>query len=277
MKEKLKIMLKGMVFGVANIIPGVSGGTIALTLGIYEDLIKAISNILKSFKKSMSLLIPFGLGAAISIVVFSKIINYTLTKFPTMTILFFIGLIIGGLPLITEKVKGKKVKVRYIVLMLLTFAFILVISFLNENSNNVVLSSDPITYILLFLVGVVAAATMVIPGISGSFVLMLIGYYKPIINTIDELTSFNNVFQNILILIPFGLGVVIGIITIAKLLEYLFKKYKIETYYAIIGFIVASIITLFLTLNLPHNLAELILSFIFLIIGILCGYKLGDK
>ena len=277
MKEKLKIMLKGMVFGIANIIPGVSGGTIALTLGIYEDLIKALSNILKSFKKSMSLLIPFGLGTAISIVVFSKIINYTLTKFPTMTILFFIGLIIGGLPLITEKVKGKKVKVRYIVLMLLTFAFILGISFLNENGNNVVLSSNPITYILLFLVGVVAAATMVIPGISGSFVLMLLGYYKPIINTIDELTSFNNVFQNILILIPFGLGVVIGIITIAKLLEYLFKKYKTETYYAIIGFIVASIITLFLTINLPHNLAELILSLVFLIIGILCGYKLGDK
>ena len=277
MKEKLKILLKGMVFGIANIIPGVSGGTIALTLGIYEDLIKALSNILKSFKKSMSLLIPFGLGTAISIVVFSKIINFTLTKFPTMTILFFIGLIIGGLPLITEKVKGKKVKVRYIVLMLLTFAFILGISFLNENGNNVVLSSNPITYILLFLVGVVAAATMVIPGISGSFVLMLLGYYKPIINTIDELTSFNNVFQNILILIPFGLGVVIGIITIAKLLEYLFKKYKTETYYAIIGFIVASIITLFLTINLPHNLAELILSLVFLIIGILCGYKLGDK
>ena len=277
MKEKLKILLKGMVFGIANIIPGVSGGTIALTLGIYEDLIKALSNILKSFKKSMSLLIPFGLGTAISIVVFSKIINYTLTKFPTMTILFFIGLIIGGLPLITEKVKGKKVKVRYIVLMLLTFAFILGISFLNENGNNVVLSSNPLTYILLFLVGVIAAATMVIPGISGSFVLMLLGYYKPIINTIDELTSFNNVFQNILILIPFGLGVVIGIITIAKLLEYLFKKYKTETYYAIIGFIVASIITLFLTINLPHNLAELILSLVFLIIGILCGYKLGDK
>ncbi len=277
MKEKLKILLKGMVFGIANIIPGVSGGTIALTLGIYEDLIKALSNILKSFKKSMSLLIPFGLGTAISIVVFSKIINYTLTKYPTMTILFFIGLIIGGLPLITEKVKGKKVKVRYIVLMLLTFAFILGISFLNENGNNVVLSSNPTTYILLFLVGVVAAATMVIPGISGSFVLMLLGYYKPIINTIDELTSFNNVFQNILILIPFGLGVVIGIITIAKLLEYLFKKYKTETYYAIIGFIVASIITLFLTINLPHNLAELILSLVFLIIGILCGYKLGDK
>lgn len=276
MKEKLMILLKGFVFGIANIIPGVSGGTIALTMGIYEDLISSISNIFKKFKKSMSLLIPFGIGAVLSIVLLSKVINYTLTKYPAPTILFFIGLILGGIPLLTKNIKGKKIKVRYIVLFLVTFISILLLSILGGAGHNVTIHSNLFGYFLLFIVGIVAAATMVIPGISGSFVLMLLGYYQPIINTIDELTSFTNVFKNICILIPLGIGIVVGIISIAKLLEYLFKKYKIETYYAILGFILASIITLALTITIPSSIIEIIIGIILLVIGILCGYKLGD-
>lgn len=98
MKNKLIIALKGFVFGIANIIPGVSGGTIALTMGIYEDLISSISNIFKKFKNSMAILIPFFIGAVLSIVLLSKIINFTLTKYPTPTIIFFVGLILGGIP-----------------------------------------------------------------------------------------------------------------------------------------------------------------------------------
>ena len=116
MKKKLLLFLKGCVFGVANIIPGVSGGTIALTMGIYEDLIKAISNIRKKFKKSMALLIPFGLGAIASILLLSKVIKFCLDRYETPTILFFLGLIIGGIPLITKNVKGRKFKATYMLL-----------------------------------------------------------------------------------------------------------------------------------------------------------------
>lgn len=118
---------------------------------------------------------------------------------------------------------------------------------------------------------------MVIPGVSGSFVMMLLGYYGPIINSIDELTSFTNVFSNILILLPLGIGIVLGIITIAKLLEYLFKRFKTETYYAIFGFIIASIIVLLVSIKIPSSIIEIIISIILLFIGIVCGYKLGDK
>ena len=92
MKDKLKIGLKGFVFGVANIIPGVSGGTIALTMGIYEDLISSISNIRKDFKKSMALLVPFLIGAVLSILLLSKVINFCLDRFPNPTILLFLGI-----------------------------------------------------------------------------------------------------------------------------------------------------------------------------------------
>ena len=277
MKNKLIIALKGFVFGIANIIPGVSGGTIALTMGIYEDLISSISNIFKKFKNSMAILIPFFIGAVLSIVLLSKIINFTLTKYPTPTIIFFVGLILGGIPLLTKNVKGKKIKPRYIVLFLVTFIFILLLSFLGGVGKTVTITGSPLSYILLFIVGIIAAATMVIPGVSGSFVMMLLGYYGPIINCIDELTSFTNVISNILILLPLGIGIVLGIITIAKLLEYLFKRFKTETYYAIFGFIIASIIVLLVSIKIPSSIIEIIISIILLFIGIVCGYKLGDK
>ena len=103
MKEKLKLVIKGFVIGIANIIPGVSGGTLAITLGIYEDLINAISHFFTNFKKNLEFLILLGIGAVLSILTLSKLINFSLTKFPVPTTLFFIGLIVGGVPLIYKR------------------------------------------------------------------------------------------------------------------------------------------------------------------------------
>jgi len=133
-------------------------------------------------------------------------------------------------------------------------------------------------YILLLLVGMIAAATMVIPGISGSFMLMLIGYYKPIINTISDLASLNNILDNILILLPFGIGILVGIVLIAKLIELLLAKYPLKTYYGIIGFVIASIITIFLPLvQTSYTITSIIVGIILLLLGGVIAYKLGDK
>ena len=280
MKEKILLILKGFVFGIANIIPGVSGGTIALTMGVYEDLISSISNILSDFKKSMSILIPFFLGTGIAILSMSKVINYTLTNYPTPTILFFVGLILGGLPLIYRNLnikKGKKIKPTNILLSIITFSFVIGLAVIGGGNGNFDVSNPSIlTMILLFIVGCVAAASMVIPGISGSFVLMLLGFYKPVIATIDDLTSMNHLVNDFLILIPFGLGVVIGLVLISKLLEYLFNKYKLQTYFAIFGFVIASIITLLMTVK-PCSVIQIVIGIILLVIGAFIGYKLGDE
>ena len=126
MKNKIKLFLKGFVFGIANIIPGVSGGTLALTMGIYEDLISSISNIFKKFKRSMSFLLPFILGAIISIISLSKVIDICLTKYETLTIIFFIGLIIGGIPLLFKNINIKKITIPKFLVFLITFSFILI-------------------------------------------------------------------------------------------------------------------------------------------------------
>lgn len=279
MKEYIILAIKGFLLGIANIIPGVSGGTLAITMGIYEDLIGAVSHFFKNLKKNIKFLVPLGIGAVLSIVLMSKVINYCLNNYPFPTTLFFLGLIVGGLPLLTKKVKGKKLKPSNIALFLLTFSVVMIMAFLNEGTSVVDLTKINLGQeILLFLVGNVAAATMVIPGISGSFVLMLLGYYKPIVGTISNLTNFSELGHNLLILMPFGFGVLIGAVLIAKLLEFLFKKYEVPTYYAILGFIIASVFGLALTLvGTPVTVLEVLIGLVLFVLSFGIGYKLGDE
>lgn len=273
------LFLKGFILGIANIIPGVSGGTLAITLGIYEDIISAISHFLTNFKKNIKFLLPIVIGAVISILALSKVINYSLDKAPVATTLFFIGLIVGGIPLIFKKVEGKKLNAKYIVAFILPFILVLTLTFLNSGNHNFNLTAvTPIKMLILLVVGIIASATMIIPGISGSFVLMLLGFYKPIVNTLSNLTDFSILGHNLAILIPFGIGVLIGIVLIAKLIEYLLNKHETVTYYMVLGFIIASIASLIIGL-FSYNVSalEIVVGVIMLMIGALVGYKLGDK
>lgn len=279
MKDKIILAIKGFILGIANIIPGVSGGTLAITLGIYEELIGTISHLFSNLKKNLSFIIPIGIGAVISFLAMSKLISYSLGNFPIPTTLFFIGLIVGGIPLIYKKVEKEKFKVSNISAFLITFFLIIVLTFLKDGLNIVNLDSLNIGLILLiFIVGMIAAATMVIPGISGSFVLMLLGFYKPILNTISNITNFNILGHNMMILIPFGLGIIVGIILVAKLIEYLLKKHEIITYYAILGFIISSVISLFIGLfDYSLDLYQILVGTLLFVVGNVVGYKLGDE
>ena len=277
MKEKLTLVIKGFLIGVANIIPGVSGGTLAITLGIYEKLIGAISHFFKNLKENIKFIIPIGIGAVLSILLLSRVISFCLDKYTLATILFFIGLILGGIPLLNKKIKGHYKNVSNIIIFLLSFGFVIALSVLKGENVVSFANMNIINYIMLFLVGVVAAATMIIPGVSGSVVLMLLGYYKPIVDTIGALTKFNNIWQNIMILVPFGIGVLVGIVAISKLLEFLFKKYEVKTYFGVMGFIMASIITIFTGAEgLVFSIPQLLIGLMLLGIGFVAAYKLGE-
>lgn len=276
MKENLILGVKGFFIGIANIIPGVSGGTLAITMGIYERLIEAISHFLGKFKENIKFLIPIGIGALLAIVIGSKIIGYSLNTFPLPPILFFTGLILGGVPMLYKRVKGKG-KISNILIFLLMFAFIIALMFLKTGKEVSFNQMNMMSYFLLFLVGIVSAATMIIPGISGSFMLMVMGYYKPILNTVNALTSFEDIGHNISILIPFGLGIVFGFVGIAKILEMLFKKFEVPTYFGIIGFVLASVIGIFTsTTGLTFEIFPFLIGIILFIIGFQIAYKLGD-
>lgn len=282
MKEKLILFIKGIVLGVAFVIPGVSGGTLAVLMGIYEELIEAASNFYKSiadFKKYIMYLLPIGLGVVFSVAVFAKLIKFGLDKAPIITILIFLGMIIGGIPALVRNVKGTKINLKDMTLMLVGLIIVISMLIFHKSNSNVVLTNMSITgYITLFLVGAIAAVTMVVPGISGSFTLMLIGYYEPILNLVNDITSFKNLGTNLILIFTFMLGVFIGIIFISKIIEWCLKHYKRETYYAIIGFVLSSIISVIYEVSkFPFNLTHLIIGIVLLVINTVLVYKVFDE
>lgn len=282
MKEKLILFIKGIVLGVAFVIPGVSGGTLAVLLGIYEELIEAASNFYKNmvnFKKYFMYLLPIGLGIIFSVAVFAKLIKFGLEKSPIITILIFLGMIIGGIPALVRNVKGTKINLKDMTLMLVGLIIVISMLIFHKSNSNVVLTNMSITgYITLFLVGAIAAVTMVVPGISGSFTLMLIGYYEPILNLVNDITSFKNLGPNLILIFIFMLGVFIGIIFISKIIEWCLKHYKRETYYAIIGFVLSSIISVIYEVSkFPFNLIHLIIGIVLLVINTVLVYKVFDE
>ena len=287
MKKNIMLVIKGFIMGIANIIPGVSGGTLALILGIYEEFIGAISHLFSNLKKNICFLIPIAIGMVLAILSLSHVIDYSYKHFPIPTCLFFVGLVLGGIPMLLNRVKGKKEtkKISSYIIFLLTFALVIVMACsdlifgegLKVSFNNMNL----ISYILLFLVGIVAAATMVIPGVSGSLVLMLLGYYYPVIAVIKEFTKFKNLGENIIILGIFGIGILVGIVLISKLIEFLFKKYEVKTYFGVLGFIVASVIAIPLSTLLEKavlfSIPQILIGLIFATLGIGISYKLGGE
>ncbi len=281
----IKTILKGMVIGVANIIPGVSGGTMAVAMGIYDKMIHAATHLFSEFKKSMKILLPIVIGAVIAIVIGAKIIGFSLEKAPIQTNLFFIGLILGSLPLMAQKVKGKKIELSYILAFLIFFVIVIAFALMGEEEGRAAdLSLSVIGILKLFGVGVVAAATMVIPGVSGSMMLMLMGYYNPVLNTINSFVSnladgdIAGMWSDCGVLIPFGIGVVVGIFAIAKIIEKIFEKFPMQAYWAIIGLIIASPVAIVLLNDFSGiNAVSIITGIIMLGIGILISRKLGGE
>ena len=243
------LFIKGAIIGIANIIPGVSGGTLAVSLGIYETIINAIGNFFKNIKKNFLILLPLCLGTITGVLSTSKLVTVAMDKYKAQTIFLFVGLIFGGISLLMKKTRRKNTPMN-ITIFFIVFISVILINFLTPNINDVSLVNlDIIDYIKLLVIGTIASSAMVIPGISGSFILMLIGYYEPIINTIANLTDFANITNHLAILIPFGIGVVIGIIALSKLIMFLIKKNEVRTYFAIMGFVLSSIVVLLMQIE----------------------------
>lgn len=281
----LKSILKGAVIGIANIIPGVSGGTMAVSMGIYDKLIYCVTHLFKELKKSILFLLPIGVGMLIGIVGLSFLIEWMLGTIPIQTNLLFIGLILGGIPAVWKRVKGVSIRPQHIIGCLLFFALVVGLAILDGAEGKVAdLSFGLINCIKLFGVGIVAAATMVIPGVSGSMMLMLMGYYNPIISTINDfikaLVSLDlpAILSGCGVLIPFGLGVVAGIFGIAKLIEILLRKFPYVVFWCIIGLILASPVAIILVNDFSgFNVISGITGVIALAVGFVIAMLLGGE
>ena len=273
MKEFIANILRGMVIGIANVIPGVSGGTMMVSMGIYDKLILVLTHFIKRMKEAVALLVPILVGMLLSIAIFAKIFSEILfPRFPLQTNLFFIGLILGGLPVIYGKVRGNTIRIPQIIAFLLFFVMVVGFACVGEGGG----SSADISFsagnvVRLFGVGIIAAATMVIPGVSGSM-----------INTINDFINALKAFDiaamldTFVVLVPFGIGVLAGIVAVAKLIEFMLKKYPLVTYWAIIGLIAASPFAILLMMEIVTvGVVEIATGIVLLAVGFFISLKLG--
>lgn len=275
----------GMIVGVANIIPGVSGGTIAVILNIYDQLIGSVTNLKKKFKESMLFLIPFAIGAGAGVFLFSKLLEYLLANFPMPTNFFFIGLIIGGIPLVYKKATETKFKPVSLVPFIIALCGIVALTLFGGTSseslaeiikagtaavapNTVVQSGSALFGLnvgeILFIIfgGAISAVAMLIPGVSGSMVMMIIGLYTSVLNAISNL--------DVLYLILVAIGILIGILGGAKLIEICMQKAPQATFFAIIGLMIGSLYAVWLNAGVEFNV-----QFIFAIIALLFGFAVA--
>lgn len=298
----VKDILKGVVIGVANAIPGVSGGTMMVSMGVYDDIIYCITHLFKQLKKSIMILLPYFIGMVIGIIGLAFSIKSLYANFPFQTSMVFIGLILGGVPMIWEKVcysgssdetsdgseskkaerKKNNIGAGHVIIFALFFAAIILMQYFGSNGNDVTLTVGLVPALKIFVIGIIASATMVIPGVSGSMMLMILGYYNPIINAITEFItalSHGDISKVLTIcgsLIPFGIGVVIGIFAIAKLIEILLDKFEDYTYCAILGLVVSSPIVILMGTALTGvTVATIITGIVALIAGVIGALQLG--
>ncbi|TDT50264.1 putative membrane protein [Fonticella tunisiensis] len=232
----LRNILKGLAVGVATMIPGVSGGTMAVILGIYDDLIHSIGSFFEDWKKHTSLLFQVGLGGLAGILLFSKLLETALNNFPFAMRFLFIGVICGGLPVLFRKsAEGKRGKWDFLYLLA---GFIIVLAMSAEPATAALVTSTGfLSIILLLIAGVIIAVALILPGISASFMLLALGLYDFTLKAIND--------RNIAFLIPIGLGVLIGTLATTRTIERVLRRYPGKTYMLITGFVTGSLIPVF--------------------------------
>lgn len=246
-KSFLLDIIYGYVIGIAFIIPGFSGGSIAAILGIYEKLVGAIADIFKSFKKSILTLLPIGIGMVLGVVSLLFPLGWALEKFPFPTVCLFVGLAIGGLPSITGNLGGK-IKATNVVACTIPLIAAASLSFLPVSGDVNLFGLNLGGYILLVIIGIIGSTALVVPGISGSMLLLIFGYYNPIVNMVtDHLLVGKDVGISFAVLGCTAFGIAVGFILISKIMKYLLKNYPRGTYFAIVGFIVGSIPSIYVS------------------------------
>ena len=349
-------VLKGTLVGLAIVIPGVSGGSMLLTIGVYEDAVSITSKDKARRRAAIKKLIPYAIGIVLGVVALSFVVTWLLANFEFLTILLFSGLILGSLPMLFREIKGKKVKPGYILVALVMIALMVLLPYLNDTTTEtfqklsagdtltvgerivldangqdaITVTNGDATYavyelksaggtfgkpedgyklrssadkkvffalngadvfdlaidgtgtltltaretgetltspvyravdalnngvwsaLLALLLGFIAAGTMIVPGISGSMVLLVLGYYNSVMTHLKSAVvclftlNFAQMGGHLLVLIPFGVGIILGLLIVSKAIRWLLDKHPTPTYYGILALMLASPYAIFL-------------------------------
>lgn len=257
--------LKGFIIGIGKIIPGVSGAMLAAIMGVYDKALYYICNFRKDIKASIKYLFPIAVGVLLSIILFSKVISICLDKYYVITMLFFIGLVIGGLPFIINKVNKKDYYIS-----ITSFLIFFFLSIFNIN-NNYTTQNNFIDIIIYILSGLLEAIGTIVPGVSSAALLMIIGTYDQIVYSVGNIT-------NIKLIITFAISTIIFILLLMKIVEYLFRKYNNKMYAFVLGVLLSSIVLLIIQVfKNKVSIITLSIGLIFMILGIIIANLFKEK
>lgn len=234
-----RIFLSGMVIGIANAIPGVSGGTMAVVLNVYDRLIALVSLNLKKILRDLPFALLLVAGAGTGIVLFAKLISGLFDSYPVPTTWFFMGLIVGSIPFIARRTRGTgSVPVKAVLATIAVVVMIITVFFRpDEGAGQAITALDPAVFLFLFLASVAAAAAMIVPGLSGSFVFLMLGAYRTVIRAVSDM--------NLPILLPVALGAGAGLLAGAALIRFFLARRLDMVYAVILGLVVGSLVPVF--------------------------------
>lgn len=287
-------IIKGFFIGIAAVVPGLSASIFAIIVGLYEQLLFAVSDLRNNFLTHLKFLVPVGIGAGVGVLVSVGLMLAITELFPAYSYLFFVGLVIGSIPMIYKKIPKSTTKLfsshgKIYHILWVIFGFTVVLLMANATGSDgdhiaMYYISSVWDFVLIMIVGAIAISLMILPGVSGSLILIILGHFGTIYNAASQFgrflislvsSDYNNAFDafyTLLILVPFAIGAVIGLFSISKLMNWLLEKYETAVYYAVIGTLFATIWILFdmgVLGYMPFRY-DFGGSVVFAIIGLLC-------
>ena len=230
----MKNFLVGVLIGAGMILPGVSSGVFCVAFGLYEKILDSFLHFFKNVKKNTTFLLPIALGALVSIFLFSNFLQIAFDNFYIITSYTFIGLILGSLPIVFKQSKVSKITFAHIMCLILSFTFSVYLIVLEKNLG---FSVSFFSTSYLVLAGFLMSAGVVIPGVSKTVILMMLGVYSIYLSAISSL--------NFSVLIPLGIGLILGCTIFIFIINFLFAHFKSYTYFLILGFVLGSVLVIF--------------------------------
>ena len=261
----MRNFLKGIIVGIGGIAPGLSGSVLLVILGLYEKAVSAIGTLFKDFKNNVKFLFPLVLGFGVGVIIFSKIVDYLLVNYEMYTRYAFLGLVLGTIPLFYKEVKKNGFDKKYYAIIIV--ALIIGFSFFHFNANLFPTITDPNLLQSVFL-GIAVAGSSIVPGVDSAVILSSLGLYELYVGSIADF--------NLSILIPAGVGLVIGVLVISFIMNKLIKRFYTVTFSVIFGLflsIVPNVLNESCVLGFNFNS---VISIILVIIGFAFSYFLGD-
>lgn len=271
---KSMLFIKGLIIGIGKVMPGVSGALLAINFKVYDRIVESLVNFFSDWKKNLRFLVELGLGIIIAIILFSNGIRYLLNNYNFLMMMLFMGLIGGGSYNYIRRVSYERREYKYILFIV---GLLIGVSFMGQ-MDSYVISNNFNDNIMFFLGGIIEVFTSIIPGISGTAIMMIIGIYDMVLMLVGKIYDISYVINNINIYISYGLGIIISFILGTLLINYLLKKRKRLMEIMIGSFSIYSILMMgVMTFSKRASVIEIILGIMLMVVGIVIGFIMDNE